>query len=57
MSHAETIFIVNGPQSKRRRINGARTLRKVLLVDPYVNDLRSSFSTLAMLNSSPSAME
>ena len=40
VSQAKTVFIVDAPQSKRGRIDGTRTLRKVLFVDPYVNDLR-----------------
>lgn len=36
--HAETVFIVNGSQRKHGRINRARPLRKMLFVDPYVND-------------------
>ena len=39
MSHAETVFIVNRSQRERGRINRTRALLKMLLVDPYVNDL------------------
>ena len=40
MAHPKTIFIVNGSQSERSRINGARALRKMLLIYPHMDDLR-----------------
>jgi len=55
--HAKAVFIVDGPQRKRRRINGARALRKMLFVILTWTISGSSFSTLAMLKSSPSMME
>ena len=39
MSHAKAIFIIDGPKGKSADVNGARPLRKMLLVDPYVDDL------------------
>ena len=46
MSHAETVLIVNGSQGECRRINRSWTLRKMLLVDPYVNDFRLQLQNL-----------
>src|SRR6476660_769647 len=40
MAHAKTVFVVDGSQRKRARIDGARALRKMLLIDPHVDDLR-----------------
>jgi len=46
MSYAKTVSIVDGSHSECARINRARALLEILLVDPYVNYLRPQLQHL-----------